>query len=277
MTVSLRLSPHEKESTCNNIFNFINVLAGFSYLVYQFTIEFGNWDKITESYETTTETKDPETNNTNFFTQKWIVSVNDESQSQIMRLEEVCNELTLLQTIFICTMVATAVYSSIQFVCRQYKICCKACGCVDTWWSFSMCIVLFMTALQSAIGLFMIILLSPTSFLTCYKNIARYFCTISVSVFIAFFIYNVILSAISKPILTHEIQYSELTAVGENCEVDVVTEKAKRKRKIQKYADYKDNKKNTTKKNTDEVEIPLNGEGQYSDNRYTSGSDDDTV
>ena len=134
-----------------------------------------------------------------------------------------------------------------------------------------------MTALQSAIGLFMIILLSPTSFLTCYKNIARYFCTISVSVFIAFFIYNVILSAISKPILTHEIQYSELTAVGENCEVDVVSEKAKRKRKLKKYADYKDQKKVNTKKRQDEVEIPLNGEGQYSDKRYSSESDEETV
>ena len=262
-TVELRVTPDQKESTCSNVFNFINVLAGFAYLCYQFSIEFGNWEKITDAYNRQVETQsftNPETNRTK--TTTWIISVADEAESQVMRLEEVCSKIDLLQNIFLATVALTSFWSGVGFIRRQYKICCNACKCVDSTWSISMFLIFILTVIQSIVGLFIILLLSPTSFLTCYRDIARYFCTISVSVLTVFFLYNIILASLSKPVLAHTIQYTELTSVGSNCEVDVVRQKARRKRKVRRYDDDKDNSE-------EEVELTE----QYSDKKY----EDDTV
>ena len=262
--VEMRVTPHQKESTCANTFSVFNVLCGFSYLVYNFYIEFGNWDKIAESYETTSSTStsiDPKTNNTNTVQQIWSVSVSDESESIVMRLEEVCMNIVVLQDTFFICLIISAFFSGTSFIMRQMKICADAARCDDYRWTCSMILVFMLTILQSCIGLFIIILLSPTSFLTCYKVVARYFCTISVSILTFFFIFNVILSAISKPILTHKIQYDELQAVGRNCEVDVVREKARRKTK-----NYND----SMNANEEEVELTK----QYNDNSYDSGEED---
>lgn len=262
-TVELRVTPDQKESTCSNVFNFINVLAGFAYLCYQFSIEFGNWDKISKSYNQPTETTsvDPVTNQTT----RWIVSVADEAESQVMRLEEVCSKIDMLQNMFLLAIALTSVWSGIGFVRRQYKICCNACRCEDSTWSISLFLIFFLTVIQSVVGLFIVILLSPTSFLTCYRDIARYFCTISVSVLTMFFLYNIILASLAKPVLTHSIQYTELTAVGSNCEVDVVREKAKRRRKVKRYDDSKD-------KANSEEEVELTE--AYRDNKFDA---EDTV
>ena len=256
--IELKISPFQKESTCSNTLNFVNVLAGFSYLVYNFYIEFGNWDKIRKSYETSNVEVDKETNETTY----WVVSVTDEAESQVMRLEEVCKNIQLIEFIFLCTLAVTAVYSGISFIMRQYKICVSAVKCNDTQWSISMLLIYSCTIIQSMVGLFIVMLLSPTSFMTCYKNIARYFCTIAISVLISFFIFNVILSSLSKPILTHKIQYTELQVVGENCEIDVVREKSrqKRKRHEQRYDDE------------EEIEL-VQGKKKYSDNKYDEEGD----
>lgn len=262
--VEMRVTPHQKESTCSNTFNLFNVLCGFSYLVYNFYIEFGNWDKIAKSYEATSSTStsiDPETNNTNTVQQIWTISVSDESESIVMRLEEVCMNIVILQDIFLICLLISAICSGVSFIMRQMKICADAVRCDDSRWSCSMMLILMFTILQSCIGLFIIILLSPSSFLTCYKVVARYFCTICVSVLTFFFIFNVILSAISKPILTHKITYEELHSVGKNCEVDVVREKSRRKSR--KFNDSMD-------ANEEEVELTK----QYKDNTYDSGSED---
>lgn len=262
--VEMRVTPHQKESTCSNTFNLFNVLCGFSYLIYNFYIEFGNWDKIAKSYEATSSTStsiDPLTNNTNTVQQIWTVSVSDESESIVMRLEEVCMNIVILQDIFFICLLISAFSSGVSFIIRQMKICTDAVRCDDARWSCSMMLVLMFTILQSCIGLFIIILLSPTSFLTCYKVVARYFCTISVSILTFFFLFNIILSAISKPILTHKITYEELHSVGKNCEVDVVREKSRRKAK--QFFDSKD---------ADEEEVELTK--QYKDNTYDSGSED---
>jgi len=242
--VELRVTPERKESTCNNTFNIINVLTGFSYIIYNFTIEFSNWDKLSASYEKTeqyTATKGNET-----FT--WNVNRDVETDAQVIRLEEVCRNVELLNLIFATCLTTTAFYSMTTFVCRQYNIVEKAFSCKDTKWAVSMLFLMVATAIQSMVGLFIIMLLSPTSFLTCYTNIARYFCTIALGVLVLFFIYNVILASLNKPILCHKVQYSQLQEVGRNCEVDVVRVNARNAKK-QQYSDGQYD---------DSEEIPLN-------------------
>ena len=243
--VELRITPEQKESTCNNTLNFVNVLTGFAYIIYNFTIEFSNWDKLSASYDKTeqyTATKGNET-----FT--WNVDKNVETDAQVIRLEEVCKNVDLLNLIFVAFLATTALYSIVGFVFRQYSIVEQAFRCKDTQWAISMLFLLVATAIQSMVGLFIVMLLSPTSFLTCYTNIARYFCTISLSVLIGFFIFNVIVASISKPILCHKVQYSQLQEVGRNCEVDVVRINARNTKKQYSDKRYEDSQ---------DEEIPLN-------------------
>lgn len=231
-TIELRVTPENKESTCNNTFNLVNVLAAFCWIAYNFTIEFSNWDKLTASFQTTKHTEVE--GNTTY---TWIVNQEMEAQSQIVRLEEVCKNVATLNLIFIGLLALTAIYSMVMFVRRQYKIVNQAFACTDIGWFFSIIFLISGTAVQSMVGLFIIILLSPTSFLTCYTNIARFYCTIALSVLFVFFLYNIILVSLLRPILCHTIQYSQLQEVGRNCEVDVVRTNARKKYKDNKYED----------------------------------------
>jgi len=234
--VELRVTPDRKESTCNNTLNFINILAGFAYIIYNFTIEFSNWDKLSQSYDKTTQHTETRGNTT--FT--WIIDKNVETDAQVIRLEEVCKNVDLLNLIFIGTSVATGLYSAFSFIRRQYTIVSQAFSCKETQWAISMIFLIVATAIQSMVGLFIVMLLSPTSFLTCYTTIARYFCTIALGVLVAFAIYNVIVASVSHSILCHKIQYSQLQEVGRNCEVDVVRVNARKKYSDKKYEDQED-------------------------------------
>jgi hypothetical protein len=257
MSHHLKVSAHQKENTCSNVFSLINVTAGFSYLVYNFYIEFGNWDTIAAKYASSSSTyTDPKTNRTTITT--WQVSTVDEAESQVMRLEQVCKNIDMLQNIFLAVLALTSTTSALLFIHRQYDICSKAMSCSDTRWCVSMILLMILTCIQSMVGLFLIILLSPTSFLTCYKIIARYFCTITLAIVVLFAFYNIILSSIAKPILNHIIPYDKLTAIGEHCEVDVVTQKAKRKRQTKRFNDNKE---------IDEEEVELTS-SPYTDNKY---------
>lgn len=264
MSYRLKVSAHQKENTCSNVFSAVNVLAGFGYLCFNFYIEFGKWDIIAQSYKTTTTAVDPKTNNT--ITTNWQVSTRDEAESIVMRLEEVCDRIDILQNAFLIALACSCLYSGALFIRRQYTICCKALTCKDSRWSVSMIFIAVLTCVQSMVGLFLIILLSPTSFLTCYKVIARYFCTISLSNLVMFFFFNLILSSLAKPVLNHVVPYDKLTPVGENLEVDIVTQKARRKRRTKKYNDAAD-EEDVALNEDDENETP------YSDNKY----DENTV
>ncbi len=238
--VQLRVTPDRKESTCNNSLNFINMVTGFAYVIYNFTIEFSNWDKLSRSYDKTVEHTEQVGNKT----VTWNIDLNVETDAQVIRLEEVCKNVDTLNLIFVLALILTSLYSIIMFVNRQYSIVKQAFSCKETRWCISMFCLIMATAIQSMVGLFLIMLLSPTSFLTCYTNVARYFCTIALSVIVSFGIYNIIVASISYSILCHKIQYSQLQEVGRNCEVDVVRVNAQRQ-----YTD---------KKYDDQEEVPLN-------------------
>ena len=81
-----------------------------------------------------------------------------------------------------------------------------------------------------------------------------------------FFFFNLILSSLAKPVLKHVVPYDKLTPVGENLEVDIVTQKARRKRRTKKYNDAAD-EEDVALNEDDENETP------YSDNKY----DENTV
>ena len=229
--IELRVQPEKKESTCNNTFNLVNVLTGCAYLIYNFTIEFSNWNKLSKQYNVEhTEVLGNETIS-------WVVNAQMEAQSQIVRLEEVCQYVSSLNMAFLSLLGLTGAYSILRFTLRQYKIVQQAFQCTDVGWFVKIVLLMVGTAIQSMVGLFLIVLLLPTSFLTCYTNVARYFCTIAISVMFVFFLYNVILAAILQPILCHKIQYSALQEVGRNCEVDVVRVNARKKYSDKKYGD----------------------------------------
>ena len=93
--------PDEKESTFNNSFNFINILSFLAYLGYNFSIEWQNWDKLSNKYD-----------------ESWRINVSDDIESQVMRLEEVCNNIDNIFNIFIAVFVMSVLWSLCRFVCR---------------------------------------------------------------------------------------------------------------------------------------------------------------
>ena len=52
----------------------------------------------------------------------WRVSVSDEIESQVLRLEEVCKQIDSLTQMFIVTLIVTIFWSFTRFVCRQWLI-----------------------------------------------------------------------------------------------------------------------------------------------------------
>ena len=224
--INLRVpkSPDEKESAYNNSFNIVNILCIVGYLGYNFSIEWQNWEKLSKRS----------------YNNSWKVSVSDEIESQVLRLEEVCKQIDNLLHIFVICLVGTMMWSLVRFVCRQWLIFEQSMNSNgNCQWFLSLILLAVLNQLQTGLTLFGILLILPTSFFTCYTVLSRYLCTIAISCFVAWFILSLIISIISKPILNYRIPYQELGSVGKNVEIDV------------KRKSYKDNK-------YDEQEVTLN-------------------
>ena len=227
--INLRVpkSPDEKESSYNNSFNIVNIFCIIGYLGYNFSIEWQNWEKLSKRS----------------YNNSWKVSVNDEIESQVLRLEEVCKQIDNLSHIFVICLVMSIMWSLFRFVCRQWLIFEQSMHSNgNCQWFLSLVLLAVLNQLQTGLTLFGILLILPTSFFTCYTALSRYLCTIAISCFIAWFILSLVISIISKPILNYRIPYQELGSVGKNVEVDV-------------KRTYKDNK-------YDEEEVSLNNELQ---------------
>ena len=225
--INLRVpkSPDEKESSYNNSFNIVNIFCIIGYLGYNFSIEWQNWEKLSK----------------HSYNNSWKVSVNDEIESQVLRLEEVCKQIDNLSHIFVICLFMSIMWSLFRFVCRQWLIFEQSMHSNgNCQWFLSLVLLAVLNQLQTGLTLFGILLILPTSFFTCYAVLSRYLCTIAISCFIAWFILSLIISIISKPILNYRIPYQELGSVGKNVEVDV-------------KRSYKDNK-------YDEEEVSLNDE-----------------
>lgn len=226
--INLRIpkTPDEKESSYNNSFNIVNILCIISYLGYNFSIEWQNWEKLSKpSYNTS-----------------WQVSISDEVESQVLRLEEVCKQIDNLTNIFVITLVVSMLWSLVRFSCRQWLIIEQSLHSNSSCkWFLSLILLAILNQVQTGLTLFGILLILPTSFFTCFTVLSRYLCTIAISCFVAWFFFSLIISIISKPILNYRIPYQELGSVGKNMEVDV-----------RKKA-YKDNK-------YDEQEVALDEE-----------------
>ncbi|MAU13959.1 MAG: hypothetical protein CMH46_00280 [Muricauda sp.] len=209
--------PDEKESTFNNSFNFINILTFVSYLGYNFSIEWQNWDKLSNKYD-----------------ESWRINVSDDIESQVMRLEEVCNQIDYLFNLFIAIFVVSIVWSLARFVCRQWLIFEQSVqphhGCK---WFLSLIVLAVLKQIQTGVTLFGILLILPTSFLTCYSVVSRYLCTLAIASFVFWFFLSMIISIISKPILNFRVRYTELAAVGKNIEVDGYTDNPKERKNLQ--------------------------------------------
>lgn len=226
--INLRIpkTPDEKESSCNNSFNIVNILCIIGYLGYNFSIEWQNWEKLSK----------PSYNNS------WQVSVSDEVESQVLRLEEVCKQIDNLTNIFVISLVVSILWSLVRFICRQWLIIEQSLHSNSSCkWFFSLILLAILNQLQTGLTLFGILLILPTSFFTCFTVLSRYLCTVAIGCFLAWFFLSLIISIISKPILNYRIPYQELGSVGKNMEVDV------------RKKSYKDNK-------YDEQEVALNDE-----------------
>lgn len=196
--------PDEKESTFDNSFNIVNVVAVVGYLCYNFSIEWQNWDKISSSYN-----------------ESWRVSVSDDIESQVMRLDEVCKNLYVTIQLFTVIVGISVLWSATRFICRQWLIFEQATSSESNCkWFSSLLFLMFLKQLQTGVTLFGMLLILPTSFFSCYSILSRYLCTVAISCFIIWFLLSVIISIISKPILNFRIPYTELGAVGRNVEVD---------------------------------------------------------
>lgn len=206
--INLRIpkTPEEKESAYNNSFNIINILFIIGYLIYNFSIEWQNWDKLSK----------PPTNNS------WKVNIDDEIESQVLRLDEVCKQVDNLAQLFIAALILSVTWSLSRFICRQWLILEQSLHSNgNCQWFLSLVLLAVLNQVQTGLTLFGILLILPTSFFTCYTVFSRYLCTIAISSFLSWFLLSLIISIISKPILNYRIPYQELGSVGKNVELDV--------------------------------------------------------
>lgn len=206
--INLRIpkTPEEKESAYNNSFNIVNILFIIGYLIYNFSIEWQNWDKLSK----------PSTNNS------WKVNIDDEIESQVLRLDEVCKQVDNLTQIFLAALMMSVTWSLSRFICRQWLILEQSLHSNgNCQWFLSLVLLAVLNQLQTGLTLFGILLILPSSFFTCYTAFSRYLCTIAISSFLSWFLLSLIISIISKPILNYRIPYQELGSVGKNVELDV--------------------------------------------------------
>ena len=216
--INLRIpkSPEEKESAYNNSFNVVNILFIIGYLIYNFSIEWQNWDKLSKRS-----------------TNSWKVNINDEIESQVLRLDEVCKQVDELTQLFIAALFLSVTWSLSRFVCRQWLILEQSLHSNgNCQWFLSLVLLAILNQIQTGLTLFGMLLILPTSFFTCYTAFSRYLCTIAISCFLSWFLLSLIISIVSKPILNYRIPYQELGSVGKNVELDV------------KQRSYRDNKYN---------------------------------
>lgn len=227
-SVNIALEPDNKENAWNNIFNLITVLWLLGYIGYQFYIEWSNW----EAYES-------QFNNT------WRISVVDAVEAQTMRLTRICKNEQIFEQVFFWVLGANFIYSFLKFVCRQYNIISQSLRCeTGVQWFLSLLLYAFLLAVQSTAGFFYLTLMLPSTFMQCYDQIAKFYCTILFGSLIGIMFLSLTIAILGKPILNYKIKYTNLVKTDTG---DIEITNKKGMSKSSRFKAYRDKKEEEVK------------------------------
>ena len=230
--VQAAIRPYEKESTYTNIFSFPVLLWVSGYVCFNFYLEWNNWDKLLEKASSVPE------NITSTLDRWMVVDLSDTAAIGIVRLQEVCDQLTIFDALFALMCALVPLWSIVRFVLRQQNILYESIKCKDNnvKWFLGFVFLALLRAFEAFIAFFWISMVLPSSFLMCYKLVARYYCTLIFGIFIGFVVIVVLTSAVSHSILLFDVNYTSLGVIGKEKEIDVIQTK-RRKRVNKKYRD----------------------------------------
>lgn len=222
-SVNIALEPDNKENAWNNIFNLITVLWLLGYIGYQFYIEWSNWDTYESQF-----------NNT------WRISVADAVEAQTMRLTRICKNEQIFEQVFFYVLGANFIYSFLKFFCRQYNILSQSLRCeTGVQWFLSLLLYAFLLSIQSTAGFFYLTLMLPSTFMQCYDQIAKYYCTILFGSLMGILLLSLIIAILGKPILNYKIKYTNLVKT-ETGEIEITNKN--NMSNGSRFKQYKDNK-----------------------------------
>lgn len=201
-------------------------------------MEWQNWDKLLD--KASASVVPPAANATTF--ERWTtVDVDSNAAVGVVRLELVCENLEIFNSIFIMMCIIIPILSVVRFVLRQEKILHETLKCKNGLQWFSGFVFLgIMRAIEALVAFVLLTMILPSSFFMCYRVVAMYFCTLTFSAYVVFIICIIITSAVSQSVLVFDVNYTSLGVVGKNNEIDVIEttrRKAPRARRKKKFRD----------------------------------------
>jgi len=247
-------TPEKREGTFSNIFSYVTLPWVLGYICFNFYIEWNNWDKLKEEADAHNSTP-PKPSNITISNSTWEsyfkIDVNENLEMQIIRMNEVCENIEIFNIIFVLLLVVVPFASIIRYICRQGDIFKAACKCDNScMWCIGLIVSLGMTAFEALLSFVIITMLLPSTFMYCYSVVAQYYCTLLFSGVVLFIIHWIFLVAINNAVLKYKIQYNSLGLVGRNNSIDKVHGRRK--------TPYKD--KQGYSDEVDEVEITVSNE-----------------
>ena len=248
-SIKAAIKPYKKESTYTNIFSIPVLLWIFGYVCFNFWMEWRNWDKLLKN---AAEGPPQDPNATTI--ERWLtVDVNSNAVIGMLRLEQVCDSLEVLDMVFINLCIIIPLLSIVRFVLRQQKIFNETLKCNNGMqWLAGFVFLAIMRAIEALVALVLMTMVLPSSFFMCYRVVAMYFCTLTFAIFVGFIICIIITSAVSQSVLVYDIQYTSLGIVGKD-EIDVI--ETKRRRVSSSKKRFHDNEEDSL----------MDDESQYSD------------
>ena len=230
-SIKAAMKPYKKESTYTNVFSFPVLLWVFGYVCFNFWMEWQNWDKLLKK----SSAPPPQKPNASTYERWTTVDVDNNAAIGVLRLEQVCDKLDILDGIFLCMCVLVPLLSIARFVLRQEKILHETLKCENgLQWFAGFVFLAGMRAIEAFVAFLLISMILPSSFFMCYRLVAMYFCTLTFATFIGFIVCIIITSAVSQSVLVFDVNYTSLGVVGKDQEIDIIETKRRRIRSAKK-------------------------------------------
>ena len=236
-SIKAAIKPYKKESTYTNIFPVPVLLWVFGYICFNFWMEWQNWDKLLDK---TSNAVPPPANASTF--ERWTtVDVDSNAAVGVVRLQLVCENLDVFNSVFIMMCIVIPVFSVVRFVLRQEKILHETLKCKNgLHWFAGFVFLGVMRGMEALVAFVLLTMILPSSFFMCYRVVAMYFCTLTFSAYVVFIVCIIITSAVSQSVLVFDVNYTSLGVVGKNNDIDVIEttrRKAPRSRRKKKFRD----------------------------------------
>ena len=180
------VKPQTTRSSFDSIFPWPTVLYVLGYLIYNFTVEYRSWGGE--------------------------AIVDSTAQS---KFDEICDSKTLLYWIFFSLAAMSILWVFFKFGYVHYKVIEQSTMSSHIGWFFSLMWLAIMEAAKATIGVVLVALLIPSSWMLCIPILAHYQCTISLSLAVVLAIICCIVKSVEQPILHYKVRYCSLDVLSQ--------------------------------------------------------------